>query len=270
MNIALIGKGKWGENYIKTKPDLIVKTRDYPELFGRTDIAGVIIASPSDTHFSIARDFLVRGFNILIEKPITKTYQEALELQRLHLQNKQLVVMAGHIQIYDPGYQELKRNLSRVGAIKKLIFKGSQKQGRTDSTVLENWGPHPVYMFMDLLKQLPRSVKGHEVKKDNLHLDLFFNNGVVGSADIGTISSERKREFSVIGEKGKLTLDWAGSKILIFTDVNDQKTTLEFPSQKSPLELEITEFVECIKTGREPKTPLSQGVEVMRIIDLLR
>ncbi|KKR88177.1 MAG: Oxidoreductase domain protein [Candidatus Woesebacteria bacterium GW2011_GWB1_41_10] len=270
MDIALIGKGRWGQNYIKTIPGLIVKTRDYSEILGREDIEGVIIASATDTHFKIARDFIEKGFNVLIEKPITKTYAEALELQKLHRKNKKQIVMAGHIQIYDPGYQELKRNLVKIGIVKNLIFKGSQDQARTDSTVLENWGPHPIYMFMDLLNTSPKSVKGQERGKDNLQLDFDFDDKITATAYIGTFSPERKREFTVVGERGKLTLDWAGEKTLTLTRPDNQKTSLKFSQEKSPLEAEITEFIECIRIGKKPKTPLSQGVEVARILDLCR
>lgn len=269
MDIALVGKGRWGQNYIKTKPRLLVKTRDYPELFEMPKVNGVIIASPSNTHFSIARDFLTRGFNILIEKPITKTYEEALKLQRLHLQNKKLIVMAGHIQIYDPGYQELKKQLARVGKIKKLTFKGSQEEVRADSTVLENWGPHPIYMFMDILGGSPTKATATGSKNSDLQLNLFFDSSVTGQANI-ILSPHKQRELSVIGEKGKLTFDWSGVKTLTFEVAGGKKTYLEFSKEKSPLEVEIDEFIECIKTGREPKTPLSQGVEVMRILNLCR
>lgn len=269
MNIALIGKGRWGANYLKAKSDLIVKTRDYPDLFKMSKIDGVIVASPSDTHFTIARDFITRGFNVLIEKPITKTYKEALVLQKLHQKHKNQMVMAGHILMYDPGYQELKKSLAGVGKIKKLKFKASQEEQRTNSSILENWGPHPIYMFTDIMGKSPNSVSNGRSDKDNLNLTLVFDKNVTAHTDI-SISKVRQREFSVIGEKGKLTLDWAGTKTLTFEDTNNRKIDIEFPQDKSPLELEIAEFIDSIKKHRETKTPLSQGVEVMRILELCR
>lgn len=275
MDIALIGRGKWGKNYINTLKSLgmdlekegLIKSRDYPELFELPGLSGVIIASATDTHFAIAKEFIQKGYHALIEKPITKTLEEALELQRLHSENKELIIMAGHIQIYDPGYQELKKALPRVGTIKELNFRGSQEQARTDSTVLENWGPHPIYMFMDIFGESPNDVKATEIKKDDLDLEMQFRSSVLGRARLGLISNQRERRFEVIGEGGKLTLDWAGVKTLTFTDLDGKEIPLSFPTDKSPLELEIMEFVECIKTKRAPKTPLSQGVEVAKVID---
>lgn len=277
IELALIGKGRWGQNYINTIASMEgvnlspehIKTRDYADLFDLKDkIAGVIIASPTDTHFSIARDFLMKGFNLLIEKPITRTYQEALELARLHQEHPGTVIMVGHIQIYDPGYQKLKASLAIIGDIQRMTFKGLQSPVRQDATVLENWGPHPIYLFVDLIGKNPTSVTARETINDNLHLDLDFEDQVVGKADIGSVSDEKKRELTVVGKEGSLTLDWSGPvKTLIFTANDGTQNNLSFPGDSSPLALEVLEFVDCIRIGRQPKTPLSQGVEVMKIID---
>ncbi len=72
--LALIGNGKWGQNYVNTirrlqqvdLPQKYIKTRSYPDLLTKSDIDGVIIASPTNTHFEIAMEFLSKGFNLLI------------------------------------------------------------------------------------------------------------------------------------------------------------------------------------------------------------
>lgn len=276
--LGLIGRGKWGQNYIKTirelssceLPESNIRTRDYPELFDKDDIDGVIIASPTDTHFEIARDLLIKNFNLLIEKPITKTYQQALDLQKLNKEHK-VTVVAGHIQIYDPAYVELKKSLGKIGKIQKMIFKGLQSPVRQDSTVIENWGPHPIYLFIDIAGRNPITTSAKSTTDDNIHLDFDFGDNLQGSADIGCLSPNKERELTIVGDKGSLTLDWSGPiKKLYFKNENGKKKNIAFDTVHSPLELEVLEFIDCIKTGRQPKTPLSQGVEVMKIIELLK
>lgn len=275
-NLALVGKGRWGQNYITTIAQLEgvglspedVKTRDYRELFSHPEVQGVIIASPSDTHFKVARDFIEKDISVLIEKPITSNYEEAAELQRLHRQHENALVMAGHLIIYDPGYQELKKKVNMVGKIQKMVFQGLQSPVRSDSTVLENWGPHPVYLFVDLIGRNPDTVSANSTTNDNVHLGFDFGNNVLGVADIGSIAKDKKRELSVVGSDGSLTLDWSGvTKTLVFRGPDGLKNNLDLPGGQSPLALETLEFVECIKSGKQPKTPLSQGVDVMRILD---
>lgn len=277
--LALVGKGRWGQNYIKTIKNLEscclakkhIRTRDYPTLFKHHDIDGVIIATPMNTHFNIAKDFLVRDFHLLIEKPVTKTYQEALELQKTHAKHKNVIISVGHIQLYDPAYAEIKRQVGKVGRIQKINFKGLQSPARKNSTVLEDWGPHPIYLFMDLLEKEPITVSAKHTSADNIHLALEFEGQIPTTADIGWTSSERKREFSVTGSSGTILLDYSGrAKKLVFIDNKNEEKSLDFLATQSLLELEILEFIKCIKDKRQPKTPLSQGVQVMKIIHLAK
>jgi len=78
--LALIGKGKWGQNYINTisgmseciLPPENIKTLNYPELFSYKGVDGVIIASPTVTHYPIAKACIEHGLNILIENRLLK------------------------------------------------------------------------------------------------------------------------------------------------------------------------------------------------------
>jgi UDP-N-acetylglucosamine 3-dehydrogenase len=264
ITLALVGSGKWGQNYINTikhlpnviLPEKYIKTKNYSDLFSKkSSIDGVIIATPTNTHFKIAADFIKNGFsNLLIEKPVTQTYEQALVLQEISEKFKALVTV-GHIQIYNPDYQKLKKNLATIGEIRELSYQGLQSTPRSDSTVLEDWGPHPISLFMDIINSQPDKVFIRHLKKtanDNIRLVLKFKK-IKAIADIGWTFPERKRRFEVRGTKGMLVLDWAN---------NTEGSILN----KSPLALQIMEFTHCIKTGKETKTPLSQGVAVMKII----
>jgi UDP-2-acetamido-3-amino-2,3-dideoxy-glucuronate N-acetyltransferase len=273
--LALIGKGRWGQNYISTIAKMTevnlasdnTKTRDYPDLFKKDDIDGVIIASPTNTHYEIAKEFLSRDFNLLIEKPITVTYEESLELQKLNREH-QSVVLCGHIQMYDPGYVELKRSLNKVGKIHKMFFKGLQSPVTRDSTELENWGPHPIYLFLDIAEKKPVHVSVEEKNNGNVRLELNFGNDLIGIADIGSISTKKERELSILSSNGILTFDWSGPvKRLNTKNGNGKEEDIPFDTSRSPLELEVSEFILCIKNSVEPRTPLSLGVEVMKVID---
>lgn len=275
--LALVGAGQWGKNYIttiesldgihlkyvcarttatlKTLPNEYQTTTDYRELLVCPDIDGVIIATPPQTHYKLAREFLKHDFSLLIEKPITIKYREVLELAKLHNKKKNTIVMVGHVRLYDPAYIEIKKRLKNIRPIKKILFKGLQSPIRKDSTVLEDWGPHPISIFLDILGYRPKSVHAKKTTNDNVHITLQFNNGVICEADIGWTAPQRMRKLLVIGENGEIDID------------NIHK------SQKlsdSPLAQEVLEFVSCIKSGREPKTGLIHAVAVTRIIDSLR
>jgi predicted dehydrogenase len=273
--LALIGKGKWGQSYIKTisklknciLPPQNIKTSDYADLLDNNNISGVIIASPTVTHYTIAKAFLEKGFNILVEKPITKTYDEALKLQKIALKHPQQTIMAGHLQLYNPGYQLFKNLLPRIGIIKSLEYLGLQSPIRIDATVVEDWGAHPTYLFMDILGQGPQLVKAEKEKHDNIKLTYLFKNKTTGYANIGWISKVKKRLLIINGNKGKLTLDDLNKKIIL--KIDEHSSVYSFENKTNPLQLELIEFISSIKEKRQPISNMKQAVSVMKILDRL-
>lgn len=275
ITLALIGRGQWGQNYITTinaltncqLPEEYIKTRDYMELFQHTDIQGIIIATPTSTHFDIAKECLMRNYNVLIEKPITKTLQEALGLQQITLDHSQVVVLVGHVLLYDQAYSELKHRFGMVGEIQSLRFVGLKSPIREDMIPLEDWLPHPIYLFIDLLGKEPQGIAAKQTGVDTFHVDLRFDGNILGSVDIGWTRPERKRELTLGGTRGVLTLNTSTDpKTLSFADGISHKQW-NFSPHQSALALEVLEFVQCIAKDKKPKTGLAQGIEVMNIIE---
>ncbi|MDO8503251.1 MAG: Gfo/Idh/MocA family oxidoreductase [bacterium] len=278
FNLALVGTGRWGKNYIKTieplkncqLPDKYQKNRDYEDLFKYKEIDGIIIATPASTHFKIARDCLKRGYNLLIEKPLTTSYKEAQELWKIY-KRQEVVVLIGHLQLYDPAYSKIRQVLKKVGKLKRLTYQGLQSPVRGDTTLLWDWGPHPISLFLDLIGKEPLSVSAKNSSEDTVHIDFKFPGQISAEIDIGWTAPERRRYLSIEGTNGLLVLDSSSeTKKLYFVDTKtSRKQALDFPTRHLPLELEISEFVRCIKSGKEPRTSLRQGVQVVKIIDSL-
>lgn len=276
VNLALIGKGKWGQNYINTITGLSqctlplenIRTRDYPVLFDLPDIDGVIVATPTNTHFGIAQDLLRHGLTrLLIEKPITQTLEEAVKLQQM-ADELNANILVGHIQLYDPAYQELKRHLKQIGIIQKLTYKGLQSLTRTDATVLQDWGPHPIYLFMDLVKGEIKTVSAQSTSGDNLHLEFNFLDNILGVVDLGWTAPGRKRELTVIGDHGSLTLDGSTNPRQLYrVDAEGKRNEIDFPATSSALTQEVLAFINYIRDGKEPRSPLIEGIKVMEILN---
>ncbi len=131
--LALIGVGKWGEKYLKSCQNLpgikigyvCSKSRETPkldDLINKKDISGFVIATPTSTHFKIAKFLIRKNKNVLIEKPVTDSLDKTKLLYNLSRQHPKAIVMAGHIQLYDQGYQEIKKQLKKIGKILKLKY----------------------------------------------------------------------------------------------------------------------------------------------------
>ena len=108
MKVALIGLGKMGSYHLKAllEKNITVETCDtiYNEQYSdiNTKIFDkVIIATPTDTHFEIARHFLLTGLDTFVEKPICDSSNEAARLLRIAKRNN-AQLMVGHIENFNP------------------------------------------------------------------------------------------------------------------------------------------------------------------------
>lgn len=276
----LIGRGHWGQTYKKTIDGILDVTLPGKFIFGRdfkeglkkinpSDIDGVIVAVTTSAHYEVASYLLRHGFNkLLIEKPLTQIYAQAKKLQKLLQTLPQARVLVGHLMLYDPAWKVMKAASKKLGKILQINYTALKGPPIKEGTVLQDAGPHPIYLFMDIAGDVPSKISARPTEYDNIDLTLEFDNGVLGVANIGTIYPERKRGIIITGEKGKLVLtEFVNPRELLLIGNSGKSKSLSFPMTKSPLELEIMEFASCI-LGKNPKVPLSAGVKVVKIIEL--
>lgn len=280
ITLAIVGRGHWGTIYAKTisvmsgvvLPEKYTCGRDYAEILTSEiskKVDGVIIASPAVTHFGVTKTLLKNGYkNILIEKPVThdlKTAHKLLELEKYH---PDAHLMAAHVQLYDPGYNQLKKFIKKNRAsIQRIKYLGL-KSPHTGPSIIKEWGPHPIYLFLDLLGKMPKKVSTREVEYDNIELTMEFDNGVVAVAHIGTIYHERRRQLITQTDKGIFVLnEFLNPRNLYFFNKKHEEQELVF-SNETALEMQLREFIKCIKTKKHPRSSIANGVEVVKIIAL--
>ncbi len=287
VRFALVGKGSWGKNYIRTVaqisecelPSQNIKSTDYRDLFHYHDIDGVIIATPPQTHYKIAKDFLERGFNVLIEKPLATSYQDALRLKEIVDKEKgRIVAMVGHIYLYHPAFIAMEKFVKAIGKIHYIASQGMDYGPiRQDVSTLWDWAPHDIAMCLSLLGKTPISVSAWGISAlrpkgvlyDMCSLRLQFADNIQAFIDIGWLSPVKKRNMIVVGQKSALLFDDVAKRKLTHIECLGEENKISYPPYQSflPLTLEIFEFIDCIKSGRKPKTDLNEGVLTIKIIE---
>lgn len=187
LRIAIIGQGRSGRNihgkFFKSadntfcevvciaEEDTLRRERaaeefccdvyaDYREIFKREDVDLVVNASYSDLHYSISKEFLERGFNVLSEKPFGRSYYECMDLITTAEKNG-AVVAAFHQSLYSPSFKNVKSIIESgvLGDIFQISMKYSSFARRWDWQTLQsrcaggiyNSGPHPIGQALDLL-----------------------------------------------------------------------------------------------------------------------
>lgn len=261
LQLGLIGKGRWGTNIYNTvekitgTPPLLLKERGQG---GEVD--GILIATPGSTHAEIALPYIKQGIPVFIEKPMTTSFADAKKIAKAAEKSKSLV-MTGHIHLYNPAYLKAKQLAAKAGPIRSLYFEGMNNGPiRDDMSALWDWAPHDVAMALDLLGSIPTHVQawGQKILRPKTELydagqiRLFYANNIQVVINVSWLSPEKRKKLVIVTEK----------KQLVFDD------TLPKPkNRKSPLELEINDFIKAIKTGQEPVSSLQIGIDVVKIID---
>src|SRR6266568_4033691 len=156
-------------------------TTDAKNVF-RSDVDGVIIATPVRTHYRLAKEALLHGKHVLVEKPLTANVAEAEELVAL-AQEQQRILMVGHTFEYSPAVNEL-RKLVRSGDLGKIYCIEAERVNlglfRSDINVIWDLAPHDISILLYLLGKKPNqiTVKAHAHLQSHIHdiahLDLVF------------------------------------------------------------------------------------------------
>ncbi|MFH0898604.1 MAG: Gfo/Idh/MocA family oxidoreductase, partial [bacterium] len=106
-SISLVGVADPNnQTWNKVKKDGVIKSHDYMSWINIVD--AVIIALPTEFHYTVAKDCLQRGKHVLLEKPLTKTLDEAVELFNIAQKNN-VALHVGHVERFNGAVQELKK-----------------------------------------------------------------------------------------------------------------------------------------------------------------
>lgn len=280
--LALIGTGRWGTNILKTiaaMPDCELGyqvTHDWQTLLEKTDIEGVIIATPPSTHTEIALPFIERRVPVFIEKPMTLNVADAQKISDAAQKNNSLVFV-GHIHLYNPAYQKTKELSKTIGAIRTIVGEGANNGPyREDCSAMWDWAPHDISMMLDLVGELPMSVKAWGISSsrpgtnlyDTSQIKLNFSAGAVGLIFSSWLMPQKRKQLTVVGENGSVVYNdvLPEKKVTLFEEGGAKISSPDYDSGM-PLTLELKAFVRTIVEKEKPLSGVAEGLEVVQILD---
>ena len=174
--------------------------RDYRELLDEIDIASVVV--PTEAHFEVARACLEAGVHVLLEKPITRTLEEADALIALAERNG-LVLAAGHLERFNPAFVELSGMLDRPFFIEAERLGGFKGRG-TDVDVVLDLMIHDIDLVLAMMPSEVASVSacGFQVLTDLVDIAnarIEFKDGAVADLSASRVSRTPVRKLRVFG-----------------------------------------------------------------------
>ncbi len=226
------------------------------------------VATPTSTHFAVARPLLERGKHLLIEKPITENTTDASELAGLAA--NQLVLQIGHVERFNPVLSALEARLTHPRFIEAHRLSPYPDRS-TDIGVVLDLMIHDLEIILHLVRSPVQSIDAVGVPvlsrgEDIANARLRFANGCVANVTSSRISPERMRKIRVFQEDAYLSLDYEKQSGEIYRreagKISREKVAID---REEPLKRELVSFIECASTGREPLVSGFQATVALKL-----
>jgi len=253
----------------------------------RSDVDGVVIATPVRTHYQLAKQALLQGKHVLVEKPLTANVAEAEELVAL-AEEHQRILMVGHTFEYNPAVNEL-RKLIQSGDLGQIYCVEAERLNlglfRGDINVIWDLAPHDISILLYVLGKKPERIKVHAHAhlqrriQDIAHLDLGFADGMTAHIHVSWLHPCKIRKVTVIGDRRMAVYDDTNPAEMLKiynkgADVHADpgvsyrygEVTIPYIDWVEPLHLECEDFATAIRTGRSPRADGRVGLEVVRVL----
>lgn len=232
-------------------------------------VDAVTVATPTSTHFEVAKPFLSAGRSVLLEKPIADSPDPAKELVRLARAHG-AVLQVGHIERFNPILRILEERLTHPRFIE--AHRLSPYPGRsTDIGVVLDLMIHDLEVILHLVRSPIRSIDAVGVAvlskgEDIANARIRFENGCVANITTSRISPEKMRKIRVFQEDTYISLDYQNQSGEIYKKLKSQIVRERVPLEKEePLRLELHSFVECARSRREPVVSGEQGAAALDV-----
>jgi len=308
-NIAVVGGGYWGKNLVRNfaqlsalhticDADSRVLTQlasNYPEVNTESEysrilhsegIKGVVIATPAALHYSMAKEALLAGKDVFVEKPLALNVGEGKELVEL-AEEKDKILMVGHLLEYHPAVVKLKELVDK-GEIGKLQYIYSNRLNlgkfRTEENILWSFAPHDISVILLLLNETPQEISAHGGYY--LHQDIAdvtlttmsFKDGTKAHIFVNWLHPYKEQKLIVVGDKKMAEFNDTNpkDKLLLYSHEIEwvERKPVPHPkeaevvkvSSEEPLKLECQDFIKCLETRSQPKVDGRKGLQVLEIL----
>lgn len=324
LRLAQIGAGYWGANLIRNFAQIedvdrfticdvdparldkfkaqfprVETTTDTDGVMADSGIDGVILAVPAAMHHRLARQALLAGKHVFVEKPLATSMADAQDLVELASERGQ-ILMVGHTFLFNAAVKRVKEYIDS-GELGQVYYVFAQRLNlgkvREDVNALWNLAPHDISIILYWLGETPRDVSARGFTflqpgiEDVVFTTMNFPSGSAAQIHVSWLDPVKTRRMVVVGSKKMLIYDDVSmdAKITIYDKGIDKKNILRslpdietfgqfqymhrigdvlIPNVKfsEPLNIECRHFVECLREGRPPLTDGRGGLDVVGVL----
>ncbi len=306
-SIAVIGCGYWGKNLVRnfdrlgalslccdatpegraTAAKLSPRAAIVSNLTEaiESNVAGVVISTPAETHYELSRAALMAGKDVFVEKPLALTYEQGAALVRLS-EERGRILMVGHVLEYHPAIVRL-LELVRGGELGKVRYISSNRLNlgkvRREENILWSFAPHDIAIILRLMgNHMPFQVSAHGGGyvqpniADVTITHMLFDNNVRAHIYVSWLHPFKEQRLVVIGSKKMASFDDVTKQLVLYDQrvevqegqpvpIKGEGEHVEF-SADEPLLLECSAFLDSIVSRRAPVTDGASGLRVLQVL----
>jgi predicted dehydrogenase len=320
VGVAVVGCGYWGPNLIRNFFDTpgcrvaaacdtsevrlesisrrhpsLVATTSFDDLLNDPTIDAIAVATPVNSHFSLARRALEAGKHVLVEKPMTMTSPEAETLVEL-AGSKGLVLMVDHTFVYTGAVRRIKQMIDS-GELGNLYYYDSVRVNlglvQHDVSVIWDLAAHDLAIMDHLVEQRPTAISAVSAAHfpggmaDVAYLTVHFENNLIAHFHVNWLSPVKVRQVLIGGDRRMILYDdiEATEKVKVYDrgirwnddPVEARRETLvayrlgdmhaPVLDQTEALRNECAHFIESVQAGTTPQTDGRAGLRTVRMLE---
>jgi UDP-2-acetamido-3-amino-2,3-dideoxy-glucuronate N-acetyltransferase len=306
--VAVVGCGYWGRNLVRNFAELgalaavcdpdqahldemrglhgVSGSQSFSDILSDEDVRAVAIAAPASQHFALAKEAILAGKDVFVEKPLALRVEDGEELVDL-AKKRSCVLMVGHLLHYHPAVMTLQRMLQE-GELGRIEYISSSRLNlgklRTEEDILWSFAPHDISAILRLLNETPARVAAqgasylNQAVADLTLTVLSFPSGVTAHIFVSWLHPYKEQKLIIVGDR----------KMAVFDDTETERKLVLYPHRidwvnrapvarkaegeivplpkEEPLANECLHFLECVRDRKIPRTDGENGLQVLRVL----
>src|SRR5690625_2362788 len=307
--VAILGCGYWGKNLVRNfhalgalrlvcDPDEksrnlarelapgVEVARDFEIAFRRSEIDGIVIATPAETHHRLALRALREGKDVYVEKPLALNLREGIEMKERAALHRR-ILMVGHLLEYHPSILKL-RELVEGGELGAIDYIYSHRLNfgkiRTEENALWSFAPHDIAVILRIAGEMPVEVTCVGGSYVTPHLQdvtlsgLRFRSGLRAHIFVSWLNPFKEQKLVVVGDRkmavfndvlkeGKLVVQNQRVEMRDHIPVLHNGNTVQVEhADEEPLRNACRHFLDCIRHRCQPLTGGKEGTDVLLVL----
>lgn len=260
----------------------------FPDLTSLIAVVDAIdIVTPSSTHFEIAREAIISGKDVFIEKPVTPGLEEAMQLQQL-ANEAGVAIQVGHVERFNPAFKAALPYISSPRFIEVHRLASYNPRG-TDVSVTLDLMLHDLDLLLHIVPANVRKIHAsgaHLVSNspDLVNARIEFDNGCVANLTTNRMAFKNVRKFRVFDEKNFVSINLLdkqtevirlqnaknnSSNIVIETPVNqaNKEIIVEHPIilPSNAIKEELLTFYNSVANRKKVTVSISEAIAAIKL-----